>query len=63
MYEIWRPQGSECYDQRSNICLYYLVVRQEFWSPVKCESVLPVALLWLSSMGTKIQLLMLYSFT
>jgi hypothetical protein len=63
MYEIWRPQGSEYYDQRSNVCLYYLVVGQEFWSPAKCESVLPVALPWLSSMGTQIQLLMLYSFT
>jgi hypothetical protein len=63
LYEIWHPQGSECYYQRSNFCLYYLVVRQEFWSPAKCGSVLPVALLWLSSTGTQIQLLMLYSFT
>lgn len=46
---------------RGQILSYYLVVREEIWWPAKCEPVLPVALLWLSSVGTQIQLLMLYS--
>jgi hypothetical protein len=46
---------------RGQILSYCLVVREEIWWPAKCEPVLPVALLWLSSVGTQIQLLMLYS--
>jgi len=47
---------------KGQILSYYLVVRQEIWPPAKCEPVFPVVLLWLSSVGTQIQLLMLYSF-
>lgn len=47
---------------KGQILSYFLVVRQEIWPPAKCEPVLPVFLLWLSSEVTQIQLLMLYPF-